>query len=240
MNLIIDRGNTLVKLAVFDGDDLIFVFRERQVTNQKLETVINSFGVKHVIVSSVAPVAFDEHVFSSVDTFIELTHETPIPFQNLYRTPETLGRDRIAAVAGAVSEFPGRPLLVIDTGTCIKTEFINGQGVYLGGNISPGPILRYRAMHEGTSALPLVDIPTTWKWIGVSTETALQNGGFAASIAEIRGWIAIARERFDDPVVVLSGGDAESFATWLKNEIFVRPDLVLSGLNKILQLNVKT
>lgn len=240
MNLIIDRGNTFVKIAVFDGEQLAFLSRQKSASDEFLQKIISAFGIKNIILSAVADIHFSIEALKAKCTFIELSHKTPVPFVNHYATPETLGRDRIAAVAGAMSAFPNRALLIIDTGTCIKTEFVDAAGNYLGGNISPGPALRYRAMHEGTAALPLVDLPVQWAWIGTSTETALQNGGFAACIAEIMGWIAVARERFGDPVVVLSGGDAEAFATSLKNEIFVRPDLVLSGLNKILELNVTT
>ena len=237
MNLIIDRGNTLVKVAVYEGHELIFVYRAPKVNDETIQNLFNVFTIDKSILSSVAEVSFSEEWLADHSDFIKMSHVTQIPFKNLYATPETLGRDRIAAVTAAITEFPNRNLLVIDTGTCLTIDFVNAQTEYLGGNISPGPRLRYEGMHHGTSALPLVEAPNTFHLIGTSTETALQSGGYGGCIAEIIGWIALAREQFEDLIVVLSGGDAEAFATSIKNEIFVRPDLILRGLNEILQFN---
>jgi type III pantothenate kinase len=239
MNLIIDRGNTFVKWALFEGDAMRFKFKAKSVDQAALDALFDLYDIEHCILSATANFDFSEEILSSKTDLIKLDHLTRLPFVNLYSTPETLGRDRMAAVAAARVEWPNRDVLIIDTGTCITIDFINQLGQYLGGNISPGPELRFKAMHEGTAFLPLVERPDDFSLIGESTVSALQNGGFAGCVAEIKGWIELTREQFEDPIVVLSGGDATAFATSFKNEIFVRPDLVLTGLNEILKFNVE-
>ena len=238
MNLIIDRGNTFVKWALFEGDTMRFKYRGRILTDEMLKEFAKLYPIENIILSSVRGINFSEKTLEAMGHYIRLDHHTHVPFVNEYQTPATLGRDRIAIVAGVMAEWPRRNALIIDTGTCITFDWITDKGVYLGGNISPGPELRYKTMNENTGALPLVDRSDAFRLIGTSTETALQNGGFGGCIAEIIGWIELGRERFADSIVVISGGDADSFATSIKNEIFVRPDLVLTGLNEIVKLNV--
>ena len=238
MNLIIDRGNTFVKWALFDNDEIVFKYRARYLTDETLLKLAALYPIENVMLSTVRGISFSEKSLSSIGHYVELDHHTHVPFVNLYKTPETLGRDRMAVVAGVMSEWPGQEALIIDTGTCITYDFLDAEGNYLGGNITPGPELRFMGMHEGTAALPKVSRADRFELIGKSTETALQNGGYGGCVAEIIGWIALAREQFSNPIVVISGGDAASFATSIKNEIFVRPDLVLTGLNEILKLNV--
>ena len=239
MDLVIDRGNTFVKWAVFEDQDMRFFSRARMLSDERINSIFNLFPIENSIVSAVSHLGFSEDQLNTASRYFRLDHQTPLPFVNTYETPSTLGRDRIAAVAGAQAEWPDRNLLVLDTGTCLTIDFLRADGQYLGGNISPGPELRFTAMHEGTANLPLVSRPADFMTIGKTTEEALQNGGYAGIIAEIAGWILFAKEQFEDPVVVISGGDATSFATSIKNEIFVRPDLVLTGLHTILRFNVE-
>ncbi len=238
MNLIIDRGNTLVKWALFEHDTIRLKDKSKKLEDNTIEALFDLYPIENAILSAVSEVAFSEETIRRRCNYIRLDHHTPTSFDNHYSTPETLGRDRIAVVAGAMKEWPGRDLVIIDTGTCLTIDFVDSKGNYLGGNISPGPELRYMAMDTGTANLPLVSRPAHYSMIGDSTQTALENGGFGGCIAEIIGWIELAGERFLNPIVVLSGGDATAFATSIKNEIFVRPDLVLMGLNEILNFNV--
>ena len=130
--------------------------------------------------------------------------------------------------------------MIIDTGTCIKIDYLDKAGNYLGGNICPGPELRYYAMNEHTDALPKVDRNHDgFRLIGRNTKEAIQNGGLSACIVEIEGWIARAKEQFEDLHVVISGGDAVLFAEYMKKRIFVREDLVMLGLKEILEFNAE-
>ena len=138
MNLCIDIGNTRTKLAVFDQDgSLIKLIIRDQFTSGKLDKVLKKYEIQHAIVSSVKKKQgkYKRMMGNKVKTFIELSHETPIPIHNMYQTPETLGNDRLAGVVGAAAIFPGNDILVVDAGTCIKYDFIDAEGRYYGGSI---------------------------------------------------------------------------------------------------------
>ncbi|MEZ4920503.1 MAG: type III pantothenate kinase [Saprospiraceae bacterium] len=172
---------------------------------------------------------------------LELTHHTPLPFENTYKTPETLGKDRVAAVAGAQELFPQRNCLIVDCGTCIKYELLESAGVYRGGNIAPGLHMRIRAMHHFTARLPEVSMELPEKALGSSTETALQNGALLGAIMEIRAFFNSMQALYSDLQLVLTGGDASFLKTHLEAEQPVlEPMLTLFGLNAILDFNTET
>lgn len=240
LKLVIDIGNTRAKLATFRGDQLLEQWNwpaweisdfAALATNQNPAYVIlsNVGGAKGIQISA---------CFEKATVFLMLTADTPLPFANRYATPETLGKDRLAAVAGAWHLYPRQNNLVIDAGTCMTYDLITAGGDYLGGNISPGLRMRLRAMHEYTANLPVVDVRNIEDWIGNSTETAMRNGALLGAILEIQAFGDWSRQQFGEVNVILTGGDADFFAENWKREIFVHPNLVLSGLNKILDYNV--
>ncbi len=212
-------------------------------TDWSLEEIVaygNQAGANRVINASVAmPDPETQRRLAEVFPIaLELTYETPLPFRNAYRTPETLGRDRLAAVAGAQAIFSKKNCLVVDCGTCIKYDFLTAEGVYSGGNIAPGAAMRIRAMHTFTARLPEVPMKMPDELIGYSTETALQNGALRGAVLEIMGFVALFRESATDLQVLLSGGDAAFFALHLPvPALHVEPLLTLYGLNHILQYN---
>lgn len=166
-----------------------------------------------------------------------LDHKTKLPFKNLYKTPKTLGKDRLAAIAGAQKLFPKKACLVFDIGTCMTADLINSKSEYLGGNISPGTHLRLKSMNDYTSALPLVKDKINKDFIGKTTKLALQNGGIYGLIFEIEGFICRAEREFGPINVILTGGDAFRFGELLECKKFVEPKLVLIGLNTIIEYN---
>lgn len=169
--------------------------------------------------------------------YLELTHETPLPIQIAYQTPQTLGKDRIAAVVGAFDMFPNENCLAIDAGTCITYEILTAAGIYLGGNIAPGLAMRLEAMHHFTAKLPWVEAGATQSWIGYSTKSALQNGAQLGLVLEVEGFIEKCKREFGKLNIIITGGDADFLKQQLKSQIFINPDLVLQGLNKILNHN---
>ena len=172
--------------------------------------------------------------------FLNLDASTPLPIQNLYGTPKTLGKDRLAAVVGANELFPNQNCLVIDAGTCTTYDLIDAKGNYLGGNITPGLKMRYKAMQHFTAKLPLVDKPETFaNGIGNNTVAAMELGGGLGNVLEMEGWIRYFNQQFEGINTTLTGGDAEYFAKRLKTKIFAHSNLVLIGLNKILNYNVE-
>ena len=164
---------------------------------------------------------------------------TKIPLQNTYKTPESLGRDRIALAVGANQLFPTNNTLVIDAGTCITYDFIDEKNNYLGGAISPGLQIRLNALHTFTEKLPLVTIKNGSELIGKTTEMSILSGVINGATAEVDGIIDRYKEQFGNLKTVLTGGDANYFVKTLKNNIFANSKVLLNGLNTILNYNAK-
>jgi type III pantothenate kinase len=166
-----------------------------------------------------------------------LNSTTPIPVSNCYKTPNTLGNDRIALVVGATVHYSGHNVLVIDAGTCITYDFINAEQEYLGGSISPGIRMRYSALHQYTSQLPMLKTEEKAALIGGDTEESIHSGVINGVLAEIDGVIQRYIEQYPDVKVVVTGGNVKLFDKGLKNTIFASPNLLMEGLNKILDYN---
>jgi type III pantothenate kinase len=238
MNLVIDYGNTRIKAGVFEEEMLKdqWIFN----TSTDLDAFLKNKKFWNTLVSSVSRPA--EEVLQSIDVMgrkLTLDPSLPVPFKNLYATPSTLGVDRMAAAAGAMSIFPATDCLVIDAGTCFNYEFVDELGQYHGGAISPGIYMRLEAMHKFTARLPLVSNNPNAPLIGNSTETCMQSGVIHGVIAEIEGIIERYRQLYPRLGVILCGGDYAFFENQLKPSIFVAPELVLVGLNRILLHNVR-
>jgi type III pantothenate kinase len=236
LNLVIDLGNTRTKAATFEGVDLQEKFLFQSMDEMNLAFENRSF--ENVLVSSVNHRS--EDILTKLNTSkkrLALVHTLPLPIKILYATPETLGVDRIAAACGAMSLFPERDCLVIDAGTCVNYEFIDSQKNYHGGAISPGIEMRFKAMHKFTARLPLVSLSKAVDLIGNSTESCMQSGVMNGMLAEVEGMIHRYQEKYPELMVVLCGGDAALFENRLKPTIFAAPDLILTGLNRILRHN---
>lgn len=239
MELVIDIGNTRVKAAVFINNGIHKVFNVEEADDTLLN-LIKPFKITSVIISSVREMTLAiEDRWATVAPLLVLDHKTPLPIVNAYQTPETLGKDRIAAVIGGRFLFPEGPVLCIDAGTCITYDVISQDDTYLGGNISPGIHLRYRAMDEFTSALPLVSKLEVSDLYGQSTEESMSTGVITGMSAEIDGMITRYESAFPGLQTVICGGDARYFVNNVKKEIFANQNLVLLGLHKILIFNEK-
>jgi type III pantothenate kinase len=238
MNLIVDVGNTSTKVAIFNQQQLIK--KSTFLDNESLQKYLPTVVADHCLISSVRIGAEEISNWISPHTrkFV-LSHTLSLPIKNLYDTPTTLGVDRIAASCGAVSAFPNKNVLVIDAGTCITYDFTNSAGEYLGGAISPGLHMRFRALNTFTAKLPLVKPTLTPELVGSSTETSIQSGVINGIIAEMDGLILGYQEKYSDLKVILCGGDTSFFENRLKATIFASPDLVLFGLNSVLIHNVR-
>ncbi len=239
MNLAIDIGNTYVKAGWFENHQLVDI--QPQTDLEKLSSQISQNRPEQVIASSVS--AHTQQLRKIVPDsvrFVVLDSSTPLPFRNSYHTPTTLGTDRIAAVAGAHKQFPHRNLLVIDAGTCVTYDLLTDEGYYLGGSISPGLRMRWQAMHPFTARLPLVSVESpeesrNLSYIGQSTEEGLKSGGLIGMAAEIDQIIRRYADKFAALQVVTCGGDIEYLQPWLFSDHTYVPELVLIGLNSIVQ-----
>ena len=176
---------------------------------------------------------------SRLTEFILLDENTPLPICIEYKTPQTLGKDRIAAVVGAMQMQPGKDVLVIDAGTAITYDLLDATGCYRGGNISPGMTMRFKALNHYTKRLPLLDENGDIPVIGYDTETAIRSGVISGIIKEIDAYLDEYKLRYPDILFFLTGGHSFYFETRLKNSIFADENLVLKGLNEILNYQNK-
>ena len=241
MRLVIDVGNTLVKIAIFDGDEIISINKYKDLSIDAVENLSKQHhNIHSVIIGSVRslPIEFEEHFGDHIPLTI-LSHQTHLPIAINYQTPASLGTDRIAAVVAANHLYPGKDLLVIETGTCITYDFIGADGVYHGGSISPGIELRFSALHNFTDKLPLIKPVKDPVLTGTTTEASIQSGVVNGLIAEIQGIISMYESNYENLTVILSGGNLDYFDKNLKNNIFAVPNIVLRGLNIIQDFNDK-
>jgi type III pantothenate kinase len=240
MNLCIDQGNTRTKIGIFDQDKLVDfrIFDEFGI--KEMAEISSAYQINACILSSV--VVNDESFLAQLkfhlDGVIILSDKTPVPVDNRYATPETLGKDRLAVVVGASYLKPDTDLLVVDAGTAITYDFIDANKVYWGGNIAPGIDLRFRSLHEFTQKLPLVSPRVDIPFLGTDTESAIISGVIYGVVSEIDGYINHLKIKYPKLSVFLTGGSIFYFDRKLKNAIFAERNLVLIGLNRILQYNV--
>lgn len=243
MNLIVDIGNTRVKYALMTGGECRMVRSSDDFELPLVRQMLFESGepVQRAIVSSTraneATVA-DALRLSGLDVLC-FAANCRVPLANHYLTPETLGRDRLAAAVGADALYPGRAMLIVDFGTAITCDLVVGH-TFCGGFISPGMQLRFRALHDYTARLPLVKAPSEFLEVGRTTEEAIAQGVEQGIVGEIEGYIARFGEKFEDLLVIFTGGDAKHFVKRIKNTIFADCDLVLLGLNRILAYYVQT
>jgi len=239
MKLIVDIGNTFTKLGVFDNNNNITKLTNLTNNNKQIYEYISSISIKKAIIANVGE---NNSKLSkllndlNIPTII-FNSKTPIPIKNLYATPETLGVDRLAAIIGAFSLFNNQNILIIDAGTALTIDFINKKGEYLGGNISPGMEMRFKALNTFTNKLPFISKDYTFNFIGTSTKTAIISGVQQGMINEIEGYINYFHNKYNSLKIILTGGDSFFFEKNIKNTIFANSELVLIGLNYILQYN---
>ena len=241
MNLIIDIGNTVAKLAVFDGDEQIELLRGSNHSLDCMKILCHKYPIDRCIIASVITLSntIKRQLANVSFPVLELNYKTPAPIINMYKSPETLGMDRLAAVVGANYIKPGKNLLVIDAGTALTFEFIDSDGKYWGGNISPGIYTRFKSLSACCDKLPLIEKGGDVPFLGYNTDTAIRAGVIKGIEFEIAGYITEMQKKYPDLLVFLTGGDNFSFDTKLKSIIFADRFLVLKGLNRILNYNVK-
>ncbi|WP_432673270.1 type III pantothenate kinase [Flavobacterium sp. SM2513] len=242
MILTIDVGNTRIKSAVFENNNLIdlFVFNKDEL-QKKVSIILKKYiEIDVLVVASVGKVGIGDFLFLQNRLKIEfITHEFQFPFRNKYQTPATLGIDRMILASGAVLQFPKQNRLVIDAGTCITYDFIDDDDNYLGGAISLGVSLRYKSLHNYTAKLPLLELKYPNNFIGNSTPESLHSGVVNGLIYEIEGFINQYEAQYSKFTIILTGGDAEFLAKRLKNTIFANSNFLLESLNHTYQYKIK-
>ncbi|PKQ60784.1 hypothetical protein BZG02_18110 [Labilibaculum filiforme] len=241
MNLIVDIGNTQIKAGFFENNQLV---RLENSNSGELEFISNLVSkcetIPPIIISSVRK--YPEELISelklagNVVLFFNSKIETPL--ENLYESKSTLGYDRLAACAGAFALYPKNNLLVIDAGTAITFDFVNSKAQYLGGCISPGLKMRFKALHTFTQNLPELSRNETFHLIGKNTDDAIVSGVQNGLIFEIDAYINKLKMMHSDLQIIITGGDAHFLKNLLDNKVNFHPEIVLTGLNKILEFNL--
>jgi type III pantothenate kinase len=241
MQLVIDIGNTRVKAALFLQNNLIHYFVFKNTSELLNANIIENHKVKHCILSSVVD-GLDEFTKQLKQQTYVLTYtiQTPCPLKNCYESPNTLGSDRLAAAVAGNFLFPNKNVLVIDAGTCIKYNFINNRNQYIGGAISPGLIMRFKALNNFTARLPLLEVDENFNTlIATNSKDNILSGVELGAVAEINSFIDQYKQVYPNINVMLTGGDVNFFEKRLKKPIFAEPYLILKGLNSILNHNLK-
>ena len=240
MNLVIDIGNSRTKIALFNESDLMFNVPLDELTTGNVEMLLDEHPtLNKVILSSTKSYSPELKTILSERfvSFIELSHQTLIPIENLYETKETLGKDRLAAAIGANELFPDQNLLIIDAGTAITYDVVNSKNQYLGGNISPGLEMRFKALNYFTNKLPLIEQDDKFPLLGRNTSEAIRSGVQTGILYEVEQYIQTLNKFYKNLKVIITGGDAKFFDRKLKSSIFVHFNLTLIGLNRILEYN---
>jgi type III pantothenate kinase len=242
MNLIFDIGNSSTKIALFDGLKKVKSLRTKQFRWNELQKIFAPYEKKidKAIVSTVrdTPEFIIDLATLDIPYVHVLSYKSTVPFKNEYQTPEALGTDRIAAVAGAYLHFPGKKVLIIDAGTAITYDFLAGKA-YKGGNISPGISMRFKALHKFTGKLPLASTTEKFYSPGRNTIEAITAGVINGIIYEINEYIRTFKKKHSEIIVVLTGGDSGYLKGRLDHDVTYLPEIVIDGLNYILEYNAK-
>lgn len=238
MNLVLDVGNSLLKIALFEKSELIQKFKFSENYKRNIEDLMLNYKVTHSIISNVGRI--DDSIINILKESTNLllvSNQLKIPFKNLYKSKNTLGQDRLALVSAAAFNFPNENVLIVDVGSCITYDFKNNNNEYLGGGISPGISMRFKSLNTFTSNLPLIDFDSIYQLIGNNTKNSITSGVVNGTISEINGIIQQYREEFKNIRIILTGGDSNFLLKRIKNTIFADRNFLLIGLNKLLEDN---
>ena len=241
-NLTIDIGNTWVKVAYYLGTKLVATTRFAGSDGQVLDRFISTYKPDTAILCSTASPAMTQDIVCLAESrcrrVLQLTHETPMPIRLGYRTPHTLGRDRIATAVGAWTIAQrldnASDVLVIDAGTAVTYDLVTCKGCFVGGNIAPGLALRFKSLHEHTGRLPLVDPVGDTPIVGYDTDTAIRSGVILGLMAEIKGYIADLKLSHPNLMVFITGGDGRMLHERMcDKDVIYYENLAAEGLNRI-------
>ena len=245
-NLTIDNGNTSVKVAFFIGTQVVatnrFVRRDVRLLERFISTYKPSSAIVCSTTTSAAAQRIEQLAAQRCPKVLHLTHETPMPIRLGYQTPQTLGRDRIATAVGAWTIAQrldsASDVLVIDAGTAITYDLVTATGCFVGGNIAPGLKLRFKALHEHTGQLPMVDADGDTPVVGYDTMTAIRSGVTLGLLGEVKNYIADLRLSHPNLIVFITGGDGKMLHERLRDDkVIYYENLAVEGLNRIYLFN---
>ena len=225
-------------MALFQEKKIFAITNINECSLKMIQDFVSDHDVDAAIISSVKEISCEILSVANYYNAILLSEKTLVPIKNLYRNKETLGNDRLAAIVGAYFLYPKKKVIVFDAGTCLTIDFLNEKGEYIGGRISPGIDMRYKALHNFTEKLPLMQKQKTVPIIGNDTDSSIISGVQQGILAEIDSTISEYRLQNPYTIALITGGDCFFFEREIKSSIFAQPDLVMIGLREILDFNV--
>lgn len=243
MNLVLDIGNSRTKFGLFASNNLVYMEDIDSLDRDVVTDIFERFpNIKKGIVSTVSTSyteieSFIRETNKSV-ALIEMNHRLETGIENKYETANTLGMDRLAGIVGGRALFEDENILVIDAGSCITYDYIDKKGRYYGGAISPGITMKFRALNNFTGNLPLVSNISKTSILGKNTVESISSGVINGSLFEVEGYIDYYRSQVSGLKVIITGGDSEFLYRNIEKETYIEKNLVLFGLNIILETNV--
>lgn len=240
MNLVLDIGNSYIKIALFEKSELIQKFQFSDNFEKNILDTLSNYEIKYSIISNVGKIENTIiELLNNTTNLLFLSNKLKFPFKNLYNSKNTLGQDRLALVSAAAFKFPKDNVLIIDAGSCITYDFKNFKNEYLGGGISPGISMRFKSLNSFTTNLPLISSTNSFKLVGDTTKSSLISGVMNGTVSEINGIIKQYFEEFKNIKIILTGGDSNFLRKRIKNSIFADQNFLLKGLNKLLEDNIR-
>lgn len=240
MNLVLDIGNSYIKIALFEKSELIQKFQFSDNFEKNILDTLSNYEIKYSIISNVGKIENTIiELLNNTTNLLFLSNQLKFPFKNLYNSKNTLGQDRLALVSAAAFKFPKDNVLIIDAGSCITYDFKNFKNEYLGGGISPGISMRFKSLNSFTTNLPLISSTNSFKLVGDTTKSSLISGVMNGTVSEINGIIKQYFEEFKNIKIILTGGDSNFLRKRIKNSIFADQNFLLKGLNKLLEDNIR-
>ena len=240
MNLVLDIGNSYIKIALFEKSELIQKFQFSDNFEKNILDTLSNYEIKYSIISNVGKIENTMiELLNNTTNLLFLSNQLKFPFKNLYNSKNTLGQDRLALVSAAAFKFPKDNVLIIDAGSCITYDFKNFKNEYLGGGISPGISMRFKSLNSFTANLPLISSTNSFKLVGDTTKNSLISGVMNGTVSEINGIIKQYFEEFKNIKIILTGGDSNFLRKRIKNSIFADQNFLLKGLNKLLEDNIR-
>jgi len=240
VNLVLDIGNSYIKIALFEKSELIQKFQFSDNFEKNILDTLSNYEIKYSIISNVGKIENTIiELLNNTTNLLFLSNQLKFPFKNLYNSKNTLGQDRLALVSAAAFKFPKDNVLIIDAGSCITYDFKNFKNEYLGGGISPGISMRFKSLNSFTTNLPLISSTNSFKLVGDTTKSSLISGVMNGTVSEINGIIKQYFEEFKNIKIILTGGDSNFLRKRIKNSIFADQNFLLKGLNKLLEDNIR-
>jgi len=240
VNLVLDIGNSYIKIALFEKSELIQKFQFSDNFEKNILDTLSNYEIKYSIISNVGKIENTIiELLNNTTNLLFLSNQLKFPFKNLYNSKNTLGQDRLALVSAAAFKFPKDNVLIIDAGSCITYDFKNFKNEYLGGGISPGISMRFKSLNSFTANLPLISSTNSFKLVGDTTKSSLISGVMNGTVSEINGIIKQYFEEFKNIKIILTGGDSNFLRKRIKNSIFADQNFLLKGLNKLLEDNIR-